>query len=344
MSELRWNPLLRTWTMVASNRKMRPNMPKNWCPFCPGDGAKVPDDFEVYSYDNDFPALTQTPETPYEDPTGFYRSAENYGKCEVILYSPQHTIKFYELSVDHIVKLLNLVADRCTELSKDPKIQYVFPFENKGEAVGVTMPHPHGQLYGYSFVPQKIVTELDSAKAYYEEAGECLLCATNKAESDAGLRIVAENDSFLAYIPFFTDYPYGVFVVAKRHIGMLSECTAAERRDLAKILKALTKGFDDLFQKPFPYMMVYHQRPVNCDTYKDSEDYYHFHIEFYPPLREADKIKYYASSEMGAWAAANTSAVEETAPVLRKLVAAAEADIAAEEGETAKPGVEGDDE
>lgn len=256
----------------------------------------------------------------------------------------QHTIKFYELSVDHIVKLLNLVADRCTELSKDPKIQYVFPFENKGEAVGVTMPHPHGQLYGYSFVPQKIVTELDSAKAYYEEAGECLLCAMNKAESDAGLRIVAENDSFLAYIPFFTDYPYGVFVVAKRHIGMLSECTAAERRDLAKILKALTKGFDDLFQKPFPYMMVYHQRPVNCDTYKDSEDYYHFHIEFYPPLREADKIKYYASSEMGAWAAANTSAVEETAPVLRKLVAAAEADIAAEEGETAKPGVEGDDE
>lgn len=344
MSELRWNPLLRTWTMVASNRKMRPNMPKNWCPFCPGDGAKVPDDFEVYSYDNDFPALTQTPETPYEDPTGFYRSAENYGKCEVILYSPQHTIKFYELSVDHIVKLLNLVADRCTELSKDPKIQYVFPFENKGEAVGVTMPHPHGQLYGYSFVPQKIVTELDSAKAYYEEAGECLLCAMNKAESDAGLRIVAENDSFLAYIPFFTDYPYGVFVVAKRHIGMLSECTAAERRDLAKILKALTKGFDDLFQKPFPYMMVYHQRPVNCDTYKDSEDYYHFHIEFYPPLREADKIKYYASSEMGAWAAANTSAVEETAPVLRKLVAAAKADIAAEEGETAKPGVEGDDE
>lgn len=330
--------------MVASNRKMRPNMPKNWCPFCPGDGAKVPDDFEVYSYDNDFPALTQTPETPYEDPTGFYRSRENYGKCEVILYSPQHTIKFYELSVDHIVKLLNLVADRCTELSKDPKIQYVFPFENKGEAVGVTMPHPHGQLYGYSFVPQKIVTELDSAKAYYEEAGECLLCAMNKAESDAGLRIVAENDSFLAYIPFFTDYPYGVFVVAKRHIGMLSECTAAERRDLAKLLKALTKGFDALFQKPFPYMMVYHQRPVNCDTYKDSEDYYHFHIEFYPPLREADKIKYYASSEMGAWAAANTSAVEETAPVLRKLVAAAEADIAAEEGETAKPGVEGDDE
>lgn len=320
MSELRWNPLLGTWTMVASNRKFRPNMPKDWCPFCPGEGKKVPDDFTVFSYDNDFPALTQYPETPYVDPTGFYKSAENYGKCEVILYSPRHTVKFYELSVHHIVELLNLIVERCTVLSKDKKIKYVFPFENKGEAVGVTMPHPHGQLYGYSFVPQKIQVELENSKKHYEEHGRCLLCHMTETELRAQDRIVFENDSFVAYIPFFTDYPYGVFVVPKRHMGMLSDCSAHERADLARLLKVLTEAFDQLFHMPFPYMMVYHQQPVNSPEYEDAKDYYHFHIEFYPPFRDANKIKYYASSEMGAWAAANTSAVEETAPVLRKII------------------------
>lgn len=319
MSELRWNPLLGTWTMVASNRKLRPNMPKDWCPFCPGEGKKVPSEFTVYAYDNDFPALTQHPEAPYWD-GGFYKSAENYGKCEVILYSPRHNVKFYDLSVAHIVELLDLIADRCTALSADERIKYVYPFENKGEAVGVTMPHPHGQIYGYPFVPQKIETELRNCKEHYEKRKRCLLCQMNEEEKDSDKRIVAENDSFVAYIPFFTDYPYGVFIVAKRHLGMLSDCTAKEREDLAHILKVVTQAFDELFKAPFPYMMVYHQMPVNSPEYAKAKDYYHFHIEFYPPFREANKIKYYASSEMGAWAAANTSAVEETAPVLRKLV------------------------
>ncbi len=319
MSELRWNPLLGTWTMVASNRKFRPHMPKDWCPFCPGPDSKVPDDFDVYKYDNDFPALTLTPEVPTVETGSFYKTQENYGKCEVILYSPKHTAKFYELSEDHIVKLYDLIIQRWDELSQDKKIKYIFPFENKGEAVGVTMPHPHGQLYGYSFVPQKITTELDNAQAYYEKEGRCIFCAMNEEEKKAQIRIVGENDSFLAYIPFFTDYPYGVFVVAKRHISALADCTDKEKHDLAKMMKTLTKAFDLLFDAPFPYMMVYHQRPVNSPEWGKVEEYYHFHIEFYPPFREANKIKYYASSEMGAWAAANTSAVEETAPVLRKL-------------------------
>ena len=130
--------------MVASNRKHRPTMPKDWCPFCPGEGKKVPEHFTVYAYDNDFPALTTSPDVPYADSTGFYTSAENYGKCEVILYSPEHTAKFYELSIDHIDELLALISERCDALAADERIKYVYPFENKGEAVGVTMPHPHG--------------------------------------------------------------------------------------------------------------------------------------------------------------------------------------------------------
>jgi len=155
MAELRWNPLLQTWTMVASNRQDRPQLPKDWCPFCPGSG-KVPDHYEVHAYDNDFPALTLTPDQPDFPVKGLYQVAPNYGKCEVILYSSNHYGTLPSLSVDHIYKLLDLLAERYRVLAKDPKIKYIFQFENRGEEVGVTMPHPHGQIYAYPFVPQKL--------------------------------------------------------------------------------------------------------------------------------------------------------------------------------------------
>lgn len=319
MAELRWNPLLKTWTMVASNRQQRPNMPKDWCPFCPGSG-KVPDSYDVYKYDNDFPALTQIPGQPDVEGNDLYKVAQNYGKCEVILYSPEHTKTLPELEVSHIYKLVNLWTERFDELSKDEKIKYIFEFENRGEEVGVTMPHPHGQIYGYSFVPLKVKIELDSCKEYYVEHKECMICRMNKEEKDFEKRIIYENESFIAYIPFFTDYPYGVFIVSKSHKGNFTEFTDKEKWDLADILKKVTGAFDTLFDRLFPYMMCIHQTPINCEEYKDSKDYYHFHIEFYPPLRDANRIKYYASSEMGAWAACNTLAVEQTSEQLREAL------------------------
>jgi UDPglucose--hexose-1-phosphate uridylyltransferase len=215
---------------------------------------------------------------------------------------------------------VNLWVDRNEDLSKDKNIKYVFPFENRGKEVGVTMPHPHGQLYAYSWIPLKIKTELDSSKEYYEENKKCLICEMNQKEIDYKGRILYENESFLVYLPFFTDYPYGAFIVAKDHISNFSDFGSKHKIDLAKALKILTGGFDSLFDKKFPYMMVIHQTPVNSEKYKDSEKYYHFHIEFYPPLRDENKIKWYASSEMGAWAAANTMAVEDTAPELREAI------------------------
>lgn len=319
MSELRWNPLLKTWTMVASNRQARPNMPKDWCPFCPGSG-RVPEHYDVLKYDNDFPALKLNPDKPDVEGSELYRVAENYGKCEVILYSPEHTKTLPELSVEHIYKLVNLWTERFREISKDEKIKYIFEFENRGEEVGVTMPHPHGQLYAYPFVPLKLKVELDSCKEYYFEKGKCMICQMNEEETDFKERIIYENDSFLAYIPFFTDYPYGVFIVSKAHKGNFTEFTDKEKWDLAEMLKNITGAFDSLFDRLFPYMMCIHQTPVNSEEYKDSEKYYHFHIEFYPPLRDKDKLKFYASSEMGAWAAANTMAVEEAAENLRRAL------------------------
>ncbi|HWR08634.1 galactose-1-phosphate uridylyltransferase [Sporomusa sp.] len=320
MAELRWNPLLSTWTMVASNRQARPHLPQGWCPFCPGSG-KVPDHYEVHKYDNDFPALSLSPVDPELSGSGPYKAVENYGKCEVILYSPEHAATLPGLSVDHIEKLINLLAERYVELAKDPKIKYIFQFENRGEEVGVTMPHPHGQIYAYPFVPQKIQVELDSCQDYYQSKEHCLICAMNREEIDFKQRIIAENNTFLAYLPFFTDYPYGVFIVSKQHRGNITQLSSQERRDLAALLKNVTGAFDTLFNKPFPYMMCIHQTPVNSAEYADAAGYYHFHIEFYPPLREENKIKFYASSEMGAWAACNPMAVEQTAETLRKAYA-----------------------
>lgn len=317
MSELRWNPLLKTWTMVASNRQGRPNMPKDWCPFCPGSG-KVPDSYEVHVYDNDFPALTQTPDKPDLSSSGLYEVSENYGRCEVLLYSPEHNKTLPELGVDHIFKLVQLWSERFEEISKDKNIKYIFEFENRGAEVGVTMPHPHGQLYGYSFVPLKIKVELDSAKEYRKETGRCMICDMNKEEEKFGKRIICENDSFIAYLPFFTDYPYGVFIVSKNHKGNFTQFNDSEKKDLAVILKNVTGAYDKLFDKLFPYMMCIHQTPVNTEEYADSDSYYHFHIEFYPPLRDANRIKFYASSEMGAWAACNPLSVEDTANTLRE--------------------------
>jgi UDPglucose--hexose-1-phosphate uridylyltransferase len=291
-------------------------MPKDYCPFCPGSG-KVPDDYDVYIYDNDFPVFTPHPDKPDLPSDPLYRVAENYGKCEVVLYSPDHYITLPQLSHEHICKLIDLWTQRCIELSKDERHKYIFVFENRGEEVGVTMPHPHGQLYAYPFVPLKLEVELNNCKEYYNNEHRCMLCDMNKKEIEFGKRIITENESFIAYLPFFTDYPYGIFITAKEHKQAFPDFSPKEKNDLAEILKNVTGAFDCLYDKLFPYMMCVHQTPVNCEEYADSNIYYHFHIEFYPPLRDKDKIKYYASSEMGAWAAANTKAVENTAVELR---------------------------
>lgn len=317
MAELRWNPLLKDWTIVASHRQNRPQMPKDWCPFCPGSG-NVPENYDVFKYDNDFPALSPNPPQPDQVGSDFYKSVEAYGKCEVILYSPEHRTTLPQLPVEHIRKLVDLWCERFEELSKDEKIKFIFEFENRGEEVGVTMPHPHGQIYGYSEMPLKIKTELEACREHYEAHKECMICRMNKEEKEFEKRMIMENEDFVAYLPYFTDYPYGVFIVSKNHRSKMTDFTDREKDNYAAVLKEMTGTFDCLFDRVFPYMMCIHQAPVNSPEYGNYDDYYHFHVEFYPPLRSKDKIKYYASSEMGAWAACNPTAVEDTANELRE--------------------------
>ncbi len=319
MSELRWNPLLKTYTLIASNRQARPNMPKEWCPFCPQYG-KVPHNYDVHIYENDFPALTQVPREKDSADQWLYTSTENYGVCEVVLYSPDHTVTLPQLSEEHIHKLVELWTERTKVLSRDPKIKYVFVFENRGEEVGVTMPHPHGQIYGYPFIPLKLQTELNSCKEYFSINKRNMMLDMNEEEIKFQQRVIFENESFICFLPFFTDYPYGVFISAKRNRSTFLDFTEVEKKDLATILKIVTGGLDSLFDKPFPYMMCVHQAPFNSPEYNGSSNYFNFHIEFYPPLRNENTIKHYASSEMGAWAATNTRMAEETAIELRTAV------------------------
>lgn len=312
MAELRWNPFLQDWHMIASNRQNRPQMPKDYCPFCPSFG-NVPD-YEVMEYDNDFPALTQDPPAPDDVATDFFKTAPNYGKCEVILYSPGHTTTLPELSDSHMRKLVDLWCDRFSKMAADEKIKYVFPFENRGDVVGVTMPHPHGQMYGYSFIPKRIQVESHSAKEYYQKNGSCLFCDTLKNELKEQKRIIFSNEHFTVYLPFYSDYPYGVYIMANRHVSYITDLTDAERDSLGITIRDTAGMLDALFDYRFPYMMCMYSAPVNSGDY--SKDF-HYHIKFFPPMRSAEKQKFNASSETGAWANCNPTCPENTSEELR---------------------------
>lgn len=275
----------------------------------------MPDHYDVLKYDNDFPALSQNPPKPDDVANEFFKTREAYGKCEVILYSPNHTVTLPELPTEHIVKLVDLWCERFREISADERIKYVFIFENRGEAVGVTMPHPHGQIYGYSVVPKKLQLELESSKEYFEEKGKCLFCEMEEQERAFGERVIFETEHFMVFLPFFSEYPYGVYVISKRHVGNIMQFTPEERVDLAETLRLTSGMLDSLFGYKFPYMMCMHNAPVNGE---DTSDYYHFHIEFFPPMRSAEKMKFNASSETGAWAHCNPTAPEEKAQELRE--------------------------
>lgn len=312
MAELRWNPILKTWVIMSSHRQMRPLLENTGCPFCPG--GNVPDVYDIYAYPNDFPSLALEPPEPDVEGDELIPVRPAFGKCEVTLYSPQHDITLPQLPLEHIVKLVEHWEERYREIGAIPGIDYVFIFENRGEAVGVTMIHPHGQIYGYSYLPLKIQVELANAREHGERTGDCLFCDLLRHERADGRRMVYESDGWSVFVPPFAEYPYQVYILPDAHTGSLSAMTAEGRRGLAKAIKCVTGGYDDLFGFPFPYMMCMHQDPTDGREYP----YYHFHIEFYPPMRARDKLKYNASSETGAWATINDTVPEVKAEELRE--------------------------
>ncbi|MGD0013595.1 MAG: hypothetical protein ABSD56_04100 [Bryobacteraceae bacterium] len=187
MNELRWHPLYRQWVAVATERQDRPQLPADWCPFCPKWG-RVPEGYDVLLYPNDFPAFALTGGT-YEphDPAGdLYQTTGALGACDVVLYHPDHNLRPSELSAEHWRKIIGLWTRRTQELAALPRIEYVYVFENTGVAIGVTMPHPHGQIYAFPFLPPLVATELDSAASHYAGQRECLYCNILGRELEGG--------------------------------------------------------------------------------------------------------------------------------------------------------------
>lgn len=291
MSDLRWHPLLREWIVVTSNRQDRPQMPKDLCRFCPGSG-RVPDSYDVYLYPNDFPAFS------LDDPAA-------HGACDVVLYSPDHNRLPSQLPVSQWEKIVALWTARTAELWNDPGVKHVAVFENTGEAVGVTMPHPHGQIYAFPFVPPRVEREWRSSSEYRLTEKKCLHCDVLASELK-GPRVVEKNASFTAFVPHFARFPYEVQLYVNRHARGLMELTDAEAHDLAELVLTIRKKYDALFNKQMPLMMVLHQTM-------------HFYIEFLPLQRSAHKLKYLASVESSLHTFLQDVMPEEGAEALRKV-------------------------
>ncbi len=308
MSERRWNPILQEWVITATHRQERPQMPKDWCPFCPGSG-KVPEHFDVLLYPNDFPSLSTPPPEEIIQSSDLYKVEESYGVCDVVLYHPDHQKSFAELSLDHIEKIIKLWIQRFNELAEDSKLKYIFIFENKGEVIGVTMPHPHGQIYAFPFISPKIQTKVNSAKGYFEKENKCLFCKVLETEIQFAKRIIWQDQHFAAFIPFYARYPYEVHIYPKRHLQYLHQMNEAETSSFAKTLKIVTNKYDNLFGFSFPYMKMLFQAPINCG----EQEHWHFHLEFNPPYRSRNKLKYLASCESGTGSFINDTAAEEKA-------------------------------
>lgn len=307
---------------TATHRQERTFLPPaDFCPLCPtregGFPTEVPEaTYDIVAFENRFPSLRRDPEAPAVTGTALYPVRPARGVCEVLLYSPDHAQTLAGESVEEIERLIVVWTDRFRELAALDYVDYVFIFENKGEAIGVTIHHPHGQIYGYPFIPPVVAGELATSLAHRTATGRCLLCDILDEERRDGRRIVMENESFVAYVPFFARWPYEVHLTAARHLQALTDLGDTERRDLALALKGLLTAYDGLFDMSFPYVMAIHQRPTDGGSY----DHYHFHIEFYPPLRSRSRLKYMAGSEIGAGMFINDTLPEEKAGELRALV------------------------
>jgi UDPglucose--hexose-1-phosphate uridylyltransferase len=324
LNQLRWDPTLEEWVAYATHRQDRTFLPPaEYCPLCPtepgGFPTEVPrDSYDIVVFENKFPSFSPEAPEPDEPGSALTPTAPGRGVAEVVLYSDDHDATLAGMSERRIRNLIEVWADRYEELGSLDYVNYVFIFENKGEAIGVTLHHPHGQIYAYPFVPPRPKKELEAATEYRSQnANRCLHCALLVEEHEDGRRLIAKGEHFTAFIPFYAHFPYEVHLYARRCVPSIADLSGEERWDMAHVLKRLLVGYDRLFGFSLPYMMVMHQAPTDG---RDYEGIAHFHVEFYPPNRTADKLKYLAGSETGAGAFIVDALPEQTAETLRQAV------------------------
>lgn len=298
MTEQRFNELRAERVVYADHRGERTFLPTaDQCPLCPsGDdrATEIPRaDFEIAVFENRFAAF---------EPPG--------GACEVIVYTPDHRGSLGELSPARAEALMWVWRDRYRALAARAEVEYVLIFENRGSEVGVTLHHPHGQVYAFPFIPPVPAAELAADR----RRGSCVICALGSSERAESTRVVYANEAVVAYVPWAARWPYEICASLVEHRPTLLECSPDELRGLADCLQAVARGYDALFARPFPYVMCVHQAPTDGQT--DG----HLHVEFFPPLRSADKLKYLAGCEQGAGTFLVDALPEKTAASLRAAI------------------------
>jgi UDPglucose--hexose-1-phosphate uridylyltransferase len=328
--EERWHPLREEWVIVAAHRQNRP-----WnggiiehtettapdyvadCYLCPGNlrvsGQRNAQYENTLVFDNDMPCVST--EAPHDLPAavGIYRNQAAQGAARVVCYSPRHSLTLAELEPHEVEGLLQVWQEQYCELGRRPEVNHVLIFENKGEAVGVSNPHPHCQIYATNFVFKYIETEARVSARHLAETGRVLFQDILEAEQADGRRIICENETAIAFMPYFARYAYEVFVAPKKTHPHISALSDVERRDFADVLGRVLIKFDNLWQIPFPYVMPLHQAPTDGGDYSG----FHFHIEFHPPLRRPNLLKYLAGPEIGGGNFLSDTAPEEKAAELK---------------------------
>lgn len=306
----RYNPLSDQWILVSPHRAKRPwqgaqetpsqdKLPAHDpdCFLCPGNtrvtGDKNPDYSSTYVFTNDFAALmTDTPDAPQSEDM-LMRCESARGTSRVICFSPDHSKTLPELTVAGLIEVVKTWQEQSADLGQH--YSWVQVFENKGAAMGCSNPHPHGQVWANSFLPNEAKREDDLQRAYFSKNGAPMLVDYAARELKDGSRTVVETEHWLAVVPWWAAWPFETLLLPKAHIKRITDLSEAQRDDLALALKKLTSRYDNLFQCSFPYSMGWHGAPFN----DDANDHWQLHAHFYPPLlRSATVRKFMVGYEM----------------------------------------------
>ncbi|GAB3421494.1 galactose-1-phosphate uridylyltransferase [Flindersiella endophytica] len=332
-SQLRYDAILDEWVAVASHRQTRTFLPPaDQCPLCPSQAGRLSEipasDYDVVVFENRFPsfamntpALDAPPPGSLVGPDGtgegdLFATRPGIGRCEVVCFTSDHNTSFAMLPPERVRTVMAAWVDRTAALSELSGVEHVFCFENRGEEIGVTLHHPHGQIYAYPFVPPRTQKMIDSACEYSARTGRNLFDDVLAGERTAGERVVAETEHWTAFVPFAARWPVEVHLYPKRRVPDLIGLTEAERDDFGPLYLRVLRALDANFGVPVPYISAWYQAPVH-----DGRELFAAHLEVMSSRRAPGKLKYLAGSEsaQGVWI--NDVPQENTAARLRELVA-----------------------
>lgn len=317
-SHLRWHPLRGEWIAYASHRQNRTFLPPpEYNPLAvtvdPAQPTELPKGaWEVAVFENLFPTLVTTAHDP---PRIGVPTRPGRGACEVVVFTQDPTASLGALPLRRLDLIAQVWADRYRELGARDDVEYVFEFENRGVEVGVTLAHPHGQIYAYPFVPPIPARELRQQAEHLAAHGRGLLEDIVANELDDGRRVLYRGDHVAAFIPVFARYSYEVWIATRRAAPSIAAFADEERADFVRALKTVLMKYDALWSRPFPYVMAIHQAPTDGLPHPEA----HFHVEFYPAYRMQGRLKFLAGSELGAGVFTADTLPEEKAKDLQAI-------------------------